>query len=280
MYEVVYCLRFDNARNYLRESLELSFGSNRGIIDDSDCISGLEGIVPVSSQSSKSSSSKSQGSDTNSANLFKSPEKSNPDDFDSEDDDNLIAELNKTKTPVTPANKTVLDFTDTPTNMDKTGNKNVAKSSIISNKVRMSPKKLVDKCLETDSESESDKENSKPGPSTIADAVKARAKSRPNSKSSENDSSQSPDKEPQKMVRQPARKFVKKVRPKVKATKILKTYLNKIDESKADEYGWIKEGAGEFTTPKLIKKSKRRRSTIGSPEASLTTKCKKDNYLF
>ena len=265
--EVTYCLRFPNARNVLRESLERKFGKSRGILEDSDCVQGLEGIVPVSSQSSKSSSDRSQGSD----NLFKSPKpddldkskNDDDDDFESEDDDNFITEFNKTKTPVD-SKKQEMETLDT---VDRPNEPSSSKD--------LNPKQLFPKNDLQDSE----KENMQPstsGLSTIGDTVKTRSQKRLASKSS--DSSQSP--EAVKQKRPPARRVVKKNPPKLKATKSLRQEFEKIDESNADEYGWVKTSAGEFTTPRLIKNSKRRRSAIGSPEASLTTKCKKDNYLF
>ena len=263
--EIVYCVRFSDARNVLRASLESKFGESRGILDDSDCVPGLEGIVPMSSQSSKSSSDRSQGSD----NLFRTPDKptddptsdkdkSDHDGFESENDDDFVTEFNKTRTPVRETDQKSVPLSP------KNTLQNVQKSEPIITNPSSSSKQV-------------EKENELPGPSGII-SIGENVKTRSQRTVKSSDSSQSP--EPVKEKRPPARRVVKKNPPKLKATRSLKKDFEALDESKADEFGWIKTSAGEFTTPKLIRTSKRRRSTIGSPEASLTTKCKKDNYLF
>ena len=287
--DIVYSVRFRNAKSLIRENLQLKFGNKRGSLVDEDFIPGLEGIKPLSQASKSSSSSQSSNSKSATDSQLnkeldellesksqssqgggpepKNPEPKNPspkDDFDSDNDDEFIA------------------IAESPKVSPQEGAQTMVKSPL-------KPSQTIN--MPSVSKQASATTSTKPSEAdSIADGVKQRAMQRNSPQSDRTDAT------PVRKTRAPARRINKMQKAKPKVVKTLSNQLNsseapKSTESSANdtlfghnvqgvgEDGWIKTKCGEFTSPELIRTcSKRRRSSIGAPEASLTTKCPKEKY--
>ena len=287
--EVIYAARFDNARNVLRTNLESRFGTCRGILDCEE-ISGLEGIKYVtSSQSSRSSAE-------NSTSLFdqntESQKSTKSSDFDSEFDEDFLAQVNSTQKP---QQKDMIPKPNLTSAED--GESGVSQNSD-SSETALNKKLEQFFASPTASPIAPSQADMQPGPSkpttggSIADAVKQRAFK----KSQEKLENQSDD-EP-KPKRNPVRRVGHIARKKHKSDKTLAPELNKLSvktpkskrklqnsvtTEKPDDEGWIHhhsaQGTVSMTTPELIRRHKRKRPAVG-PEATLDTVCPKDKNFF